>query len=156
MLLFTALYLVSFSATGETLNGKVVAAPDANTIIVLDNDYLRQKVTLKSVHMPKGKAVLAGIAQQFLWTLLHGKPVRVEWQSWDKYGRRVGRIFLEDKDVALVFLREGFARVNTSRSTQDNSVELESYLLAEQEARGQGLGVWRESILMRGREANPQ
>ncbi len=110
MLLLTALYFMSFSATGETLNGKVVAVPDANTIIVLDNDYLRQKVTLKSVHMPKGKAVLAGIAQQFLWTLLHGKPVRVEWQSWDKYGRRVGRVFLEDKDVALIFLREGFAR----------------------------------------------
>ena len=80
MLLFIPLHLMSFRTTRETLIGKVVVVPDASHYRP-GQRLPAPKVTPKSIRMPEGKAVLAGKARQFIWSLLHGKSVRVEREA---------------------------------------------------------------------------
>ena len=77
--------------------------PDGNTIIVLDADYLRRKVTFKSIRAAQRNDVFAKRAKQYLSPLVYGKQVRVDWDPWDRYGRMVGRVLVEEKDVACAF-----------------------------------------------------
>src|SRR6266581_4773152 len=109
---FVTLSLLSAVASADTIVGKVVAVADANTIVVVDSEYLRQKIRIRSIRAPQKNEPLADEVKNYLSTLLLGKRVTVYWDTWDRYGRMMGKVVTDEGDVAALLLESGMAALN--------------------------------------------
>lgn len=76
---------------------------------------------------------------QFTDTLVFRKTVTVNPRSVDRYGRLVARVLVDGRDVSLALVQAGFAWHYT-RYSRDGALAD-----AEKIARGQRLGLWRDS-----------
>nr|MCR5752620.1 thermonuclease family protein [Kiritimatiellia bacterium] len=71
-------------------------------------------------------------------SLVFGRDVRVRYKSRDKYGRIIGTVFVDGRDVNLEMLRAGFA---WHYKYYDSNPE---YDAAEASARAARIGLWQD------------
>jgi endonuclease YncB( thermonuclease family) len=74
-------------ALAETIEGKVVAVSDGDTITVLDRTHRQIKIRLSGIDAPEKKQAFGQRSKQNLSGLVFNKEVRVEWHKRDKYKR---------------------------------------------------------------------
>ena len=67
------------------------------------------------------------------------------WREHDNYGRMIGHVWLEDIDVALRQVCDGYAWVFRRYADQMTARESKAYDECEQTARNQRRGLWRDS-----------
>lgn len=91
-------------AQAETLVGRVVKITDGDTVTVLDARQTQHKVRLAGIDAPESKQ-----SKEHLSSLLAGQQVEVDWHKHDRYGRIVGRIITNGRDVNLAQVRAGLA-----------------------------------------------
>jgi endonuclease YncB( thermonuclease family) len=131
-------FAISFrvDAAEEDLVGKCTAVTDGDNITIVDENNLAHDVRLGAIDAPEGSQEFSKEARANLSKLVLGKNVRLQQTDVDNYGRLVGRVFLNDKNINLQQVRDGCAwrYVEFDKAGE--------YRDAEIEARRKKRGLW--------------
>jgi endonuclease YncB( thermonuclease family) len=87
----------------------VVGVSDGDTITVLDASNKQHKIRLIGIDEPESNQDYGSRAKQSLSDLVFGKTVTVESLKKDKYGRVLGRVAIDGKDVGQEQINRGVA-----------------------------------------------
>ena len=138
-LFLLSLLLLSLTLFSAEIIGKVVSVSDGDTITVLDDmDKGRFRIRLDKIDAPEKKQAFGNKAKQYLSTLIYGKQVKIRFKKIDNYGRILGIVYLDGKEINLQMVQDGLA---WHYRHYDNT---ESYITAEQIARANKKGLWIE------------
>lgn len=80
------------------ISGKVVAVPDGDTIKVLDSRNRQHKVHLLGIDAAEKPQPFGNASRKHLASLVAGKEVRVESSKKDRYGRLLGKVWVQPGD----------------------------------------------------------
>lgn len=137
-ILFLAFVLVISTAvqSAEDLYGVVVSIADGDTVTIKANDSTH-KIRLAEIDTPERDQPYGLAATSALTDLLLGHQVRVKVvKENDQYGRVIGRVFIEQKDVSAHMVKQGHAMVYRRYLTD------KSLLVLEANAKYKKLGLW--------------
>src|SRR5262249_704895 len=87
----------------------VLCVSDGETITVLDADNRQHRVRLMGIDAPEINQDFGRRAKQSLSDLVFGKTVTVTSRKKDKYGRKLGEVTLDGKDINLEQVQRGMA-----------------------------------------------
>ena len=104
---FLALWLGVAQAAG--LSGKVIRVSDGDSITVLDSGNQQHKIRLMGIDAPEKGQPFGTKSRESLSSMVAGRQVTVTWQKKDRYGRVLGVVFADSRDVGLVQIERGFA-----------------------------------------------
>lgn len=146
--------MASTAAATGWLRGKVKAVPSGDSLVIVGSSKAdippEKTITLSSLIAPKlaRRGTLdepfAWESREFLRKLCIGKDVtfRVDY-TVPSIGREFGSVFLGDKNVSLLVVSEGWAKV---REQVQQKAEVSPFLAElqrlEEQAKQQGLGRW--------------
>jgi len=135
--------LISFLA-GPALadiTGNVVRVLDGDTIIVQDAGE-KHRVRLTGIDAPESKQDHGNNSRRYLAVIIDGKDVKIQGAKRDRYGRLLGKVVYQGKDINLHMVEEGHAwwyrRYKGSQSRSDQK----AYRQGEDMARSAKLGLW--------------
>lgn len=129
------LLLLPISVIADTLEGKVVGIADGDTLTLLAHN-MQYRVRLAEIDAPERGQPHGNSARQALSDKVFRKTVQVEVIDRDRYGRLVGRIQLDGRDINREMVSEGHAWVYR-RYLRDTTL-----LDDENAARTAGHGLW--------------
>ena len=151
-LLLSTLTLASASELIRTVTGTVTKVSDGDTIHVTTPEQTKLRVRLYGIDAPEtpkinqrtGKVNKPGQPYgEESWKALEGKimgkQVRLEILDIDKYRRMVCMVWLDDRNINLEMVREGYAEAFTEYLKPPYRAE---FMKAEQEARSGGKNIW--------------
>ncbi len=139
------LVFLSLAAFGDTLTGKVGRVVDGDALYVLDANYKDHKIRLAGIDAPERRQAYGLASRKHLASIVAGKQVTVEYQKRDRYGRIVGKVLLDGIDVCLEQVKAGFAWHYKKYQHEQSLEDRELYADAENKARNERLGLWREN-----------
>ncbi|MGZ8270639.1 MAG: thermonuclease family protein [Methylophilus sp.] len=129
-------------AYAEILAGRVVGVADGDTITVLDSTHIQHKVRLRGIDAPEKKQAFGNVSKKSLSDMVFNQLVDVDWHKEDRYGRKVGKVIVNNKDVNLEQIKRGLAWLYKKYQRELTQSDRISYEQAEQEAIGSHLGLW--------------
>jgi endonuclease YncB( thermonuclease family) len=129
---------------GQTLSGRVVAIADGDTITVLDSTDTQHRIRLVGIDAPELDQSFGSQSKQNLSEMIFGKEVTVLYQKTDQYGRMVGKILLEGKDINLEQVKAGMAWHYKFYENEQTPEDRDAYAKAEEEARAARRGLWQD------------
>ncbi|MGV8120435.1 MAG: thermonuclease family protein [Candidatus Xenobiia bacterium LiM19] len=136
LVIILAVFLLSASPLfAESFTGKCVGVSDGDTIKVLNN-RVQVKVRLEGIDAPELHQDFGRKAKQFTSALVFGKTVTINTVTIDRYGRTVGRVIVNGKDVSLELVKAGLAWHYTHYSDDPALAK------AEKVARAGKKGLW--------------
>jgi endonuclease YncB( thermonuclease family) len=135
--LFVCLLLAAISGAQESV--KVVGVSDGDTVKVLTSEKKELRVRLDGIDAPESAQPFGSASKKWLSDQVFGKTVKLYPKELDRYGRTVGRIEIDGKNVNLASVRAGMAW--WYRQYAPASKELKA---AEAEARAAKRGIWSE------------
>ncbi len=138
-------FLLSLPAFADSLTGKVVKITDGDTLYVLDANYKDHKIRLAGIDAPERRQAYGLASRKHLASIVAGKQVTVEYQKRDRYGRIVGKVLLDGIDVCLEQVKAGLAWHYKKYQHEQSAEDRELYADAENKARNERLGLWREN-----------
>ena len=136
--------LFPFGVSADTLNGKVVKITDGDTLVVLDADNTQHKIRLSGIDAPESNQPFGKRSKEALSALVAGQRVEVDWHKHDRYGRIVGKVIAQGKDVNLDQVRTGMAWWYRKYANEQSLVDQGIYAAAEAKARVTGVGLWTD------------
>ena len=98
MIIPALLLVLSFGTHADTITGRVVGVADGDTVTVLDADKVQHKIRLAGIDAPEKAQAFGTRSKQNLSDLVFGKDVRVDWDKRDRYGRIVGKVWVQPSD----------------------------------------------------------
>jgi endonuclease YncB( thermonuclease family) len=140
----TIFLLLTINLQAGTLQGKVVSVADGDTLTVLDDKKTQHKIRLQGIDAPEKAQAFGQKSKQSLNQLVHSKMVTVEFEKKDKYGRTVGKVLLNGTDVCLEQIKLGMAWHYKQYQSEQSKEDREIYAQAEQLAKSQAIGLWRD------------
>lgn len=143
----TAVLLLSclcLPAIAATYTGRVVSISDGDTLTVLDAGQRQRKIRLAGIDAPERRQAWGERARQFLGQRVHQRIVRIETGKTDRYGREVGKVWLDGEDVNLALVRAGLAWHYRAYAREQAVQDRLGYARAEQEAREERRGLWSD------------
>ena len=126
------------NSSSSDLVGRVVKVSDGDTITVLDASKTQQKIRLQGIDAPEKGQAFGKASGKFLAGLVAGRDVKVQWSKKDRYGRILGTVYVDGREVNLEMLRAGMA---WHYKKYDSTL---AYAQAETEARAAKRGLWQE------------
>ena len=117
---------------------KVVGVHDGDTITGLDDSKTQFKIRLDAIDAPELGQPFGQASKKALSEKVFGKDVVVIAKTKDKYGRTVGHVMIDGRDVNLEMLEEGMA---WHYEKYDHNKRLRE---AEQSARAANKGLWTD------------
>lgn len=146
MRLFIALLLALFFsfAAAETLEGRVVAVIDGDTVDVL-NGRTMTRVRIAGIDAPEKRQPYGMAAKQRMSDLVMGKDVSVEHTKADRYKRIVGVVRVAGMDAGLELVQGGLAWHYKKYEREQSDADRVAYSRAEYSAKSAGAGLWRDS-----------
>jgi endonuclease YncB( thermonuclease family) len=142
-LLVTLLYL-SASAQQQSITGKVVGVSDGDTITVLDASNRQHKVRLEGIDAPESAQDYGSRAKQSLSDLVFGKTVTVISSKKDKYGRVLGKVTLDGKNINLEQVNRGMAWFYRYYAKELKPEDATAYEQAKAQARKERRRLWAD------------
>ena len=125
------------SLDAKELSGKVIDIADGDTLTIKTGSkktLIRLgEIDAPEYHQPWGKAARRALSKK-----VNRKSVMVEVQDVDRYGRRVGKVWYQQRDINREMVREGHAMVYR-RFMYDRTLFND-----EAHARANKLGLWRQ------------
>ena len=161
---------IACPAASADVIGKVVRVADGDTISVLDANQQLYKVRLAGIDAPEKAQPFGDVSREHLASLLAGKEVRVEFSKTDRYGRLLGKVWVQPADcpgcgktldanhAQIAF---GMAWWYQYYASEQPPADRELYKSAVNTARRKGLGLWSEPNAVppwawrRGQRTNP-
>jgi endonuclease YncB( thermonuclease family) len=128
----------------QTLIGTVVRVADGDTITVLDSAHHQYRIRLQGIDAPEKGQAFGNASRKHLADLVGGKAVIVRWTKHDRYGRIVGTVFIDDRDVDLEQVKTGMAWFYRYYQSELTPEDRKRYAQAEDEARAAKLGLWQD------------
>ncbi len=136
----------SADASGnQTLSGRVVRIADGDTVTVLDSSNTQHRIRLEGIDAPESHQAFGAQSKQSLSQMVFDKDVTVVYQKTDQYGRLVGKITLDGKDVNLEQVKTGMAWHYKEYEREQTPVDRDLYAKAQDEARAARRGLWQDA-----------
>ncbi len=136
----------------KELEGQVVGISDGDSFTLLVGD-VQYRVRLSGIDTPERGQPHANAARSALSDLIFRKHVRVESRKTDRYGRIIGRVWVQPGDcprcgrtldVSLALLTTGMAWWYRYYADEQPEQERGQYEFAEFEAKAKGAGLWKD------------
>jgi endonuclease YncB( thermonuclease family) len=118
--------------------GRVVSVADGDTITVLDAAKTQYKVRLDAIDAPELGQPFGQASKKALSEMVFGQDVVVIRKTTDRYGRTVGHVLIDGRDVNLAMLEAGMA---WHYKEYDKNKRLAAAEIAAKEAK---IGLWRD------------
>jgi len=149
------LLAIALQAGAAELDGRVVSVADGDTITVLDADRVQHRIRLAGIDAPEKRQPFGQRSKQRLSDVVFGRPVRVEWFKADRYGRKVGTVWVADPgcgrpdcpktlDANLAQITTGMAWWYRAYAKEQTAEDRYRYEFAESEARARRAGLWSD------------
>lgn len=119
---------------------------DGDTITVLDAGKVQHKVRLAGIDAPEKAQPFGQRSRESLEDLVAGRTVIVETHKKDRYGRYVGKVIVNSRDVNLEQIRRGMAWFYREYAHEQSAADRQSYDQAETDARSSHFGLWAEKV----------
>jgi endonuclease YncB( thermonuclease family) len=147
MLRIIALLLLALAcpSNAETITGRVVGIADGDTITVLDADKVQHKIRLAGIDAPEKKQAFGNRSKESLSALAFDRTVDVETSKRDRYGRQIGKVLVNGRDVNLVQVERGMAWFYRKYQREQSPNDQRLYDAAEDAARAGKRGLWRDA-----------
>jgi micrococcal nuclease len=123
-----------------------ITVTDGDTITVTQNGF-KSTIRLVGIDAPEkshGKhqtgQPFSQTSTKYLVSLVLNNHVDIVSYGTDRYGRRLGVVYIDGKNVNLEMVRSGLAEVYRGRPAK--GFDNEPYQKAEDAARRSGLGMW--------------
>ncbi len=133
------------TAHAETITGRVVGVADGDTITVLDADKVQHKIRLSGIDAPERKQPFGNRSKESLSALAFDKTVNVETEKRDRYGRQIGKVLVNGRDVNLVQVERGMAWFYRQYQREQSPQRPKAVRGAEDAARAGKRGLWRDA-----------
>ena len=142
ILLVAIFFLTPYSVFAWS--GKVVNVSDGDTAKIVRSDTSEQvKVRFAGIDSPEKKQAYGQAAKKYVNGLIAGKIVRVEPVATDRYGRTVGYIWLNSKEINLKIVAAGYAWMYRQYSPKPKN-RAARYHNAEASAKVRKAGLWQD------------
>ncbi len=147
------LLFLAFGAHADTLTGRVVGVADGDTVTVLDADRQQHKIRLQAIDAPEKAQPFGERSKQNLSRMVFGKDVRVEWEKRDRYGRIVGKVWVQPADCPTcpMTLDAGHAQITVGLAwwfrkyaNEQSPEDRCAYEFSEHEAKAKRVGLWSD------------
>jgi endonuclease YncB( thermonuclease family) len=99
--LLATLLCLSAVAQPQIITGKVVGVSDGDPITMLDEQKRQHKIRLDGIDAPESSQDFGSRSKQSLSDLVFGSVVTVNSSKKDRYGRTVGKVTLNGRDINL-------------------------------------------------------
>ena len=135
------------------IEGRVVGVTDGDTIKVLDANSTQHKIRLTGIGAPEKKQPYGKASREHLASMVAGKDVFVESNNNDRYGRVLGKVWVQPADCPKcgktldanhAQLLAGMAWWYRYYAKQQSPEDRGRYESAEDEAKARGWGLWTE------------
>src|SRR5438477_4011172 len=130
------------SQSGQVLTGHVVRVADGDTVTVLDATNTQHRIRLQGIDAPELHQAFGTQSKKNLSELIFDKDVSVIYDKTDQYGRLVGKILLDGKDINLEQVKAGMAWHYKEYEREQSPEDRELYARAEEDARSARRGLW--------------
>ncbi len=139
-----ALSILTTAIHAETLTGRVVGLTDGDTLTLLDTTNTQHKIRLAGIDSPEKNQPFGQHCKKSLSDLAYDRVATIETSKLDRYGRAIGKVWVESQDVNLEQIRRGcgwhYKKYQNEQSPEDRL----SYNSAEELARANRVGLWVE------------
>ena len=129
-------------SVADELKGKVVKVVDGDTLhINITGGKKKQRLRFQGIDAPETAQPHGKKSAAFLADLLLKKEVTIKTdpkRQYDQYGRMLGKVYIDGKDVELIMLSEGMAWHYKYHNKE------KQYADAEQSARAAKKGLWKD------------
>ena len=130
--------------TTKSVSGKVVKIADGDTITILDAQNIQHKIRLQGIDAPERIQDFGAVSREHLGSLVFGKYVKIEYDKVDWRGRLIGKVWIDGNDECLEQLKAGLAWHYKEFEREQTPADRQLYANAEQEARAQKRGLWKD------------
>lgn len=137
-MLIALLCCIAWSAQAETFSAKVIVVMDGDTVMVLRGGQ-KFKIRMANIDAPEKDQAYGPQARNSLLEMLSMKQVQVDSQAVDQYGRIVGLISVDGRNVNEEQVRRGMAWEYSHYHSDRGYIALQS---AAQQARR---GLWEQA-----------
>ena len=152
----TLIALAAWSASAETITGRVVGVADGDTVTVLDADRTQHKIRVAGINAPEKNQAFGQRSKASMSDLVFGKDVVVKSNKRDRYGRLVGKVLVavpycavstcpKTLDAGLAQITAGMAWWYRQYAREQSAEDASTYEVAEQAARDRRVGLWRDA-----------
>ena len=150
-LLPVVLLLIASATQASTIMGLVVGIADGDSITVLDANFEQHKIRLQGIDAPERAQPFGQRSKENLSRLAFNKDVRVEWSKRDRYGRKIGKVWVQPVscptcamtlDVGHQQITVGLAWWYRKYAGEQSPEDRGAYEFSEQEARAKRVGLW--------------
>lgn len=131
----------------ERFQARVVVVQDGDTVDVADASGRRHRIRFFGVDAPEiahdGRPAQPGGVEASTWVSarISGRSVLVEIVDHDRWGREVGRVFVDGEDLNLALLQAGWGWAYRQYLREPFRAP---YIAAEEAARREGRGIWSD------------
>lgn len=132
-------------APNSSFNGHVVSVADGDTIVVVDDAKRSYEIRLQGIDAPEGGQAFGEGSRQNLSGLVIEKEVTVAWSKRDRYGRIVGQVSSNGRDICLEQIKAGMAWHYKYFQSEQTAEDRKLYADAEVEARASRVGLWADA-----------
>ncbi|WP_210461825.1 thermonuclease family protein [Pantoea ananatis] len=136
--LIAVLLLITFFSYAGEFSGRVIRVIDGDTIEVLQA-YRTVRIRLQNIDAPEKKQAFGSWSSDRLKMLLAGRMVTVTYSECDRYGRILGRVSADGKDVSAYMVSAGAAWVYGRYNTDPTLSSL------QHQAQAARRGLWADS-----------
>lgn len=128
-------FFFASASFGEAIYGVVVKVADGDTISIVGDDGIKQRIRLLHIDAPEKKQSESSETFEVLAEKILDKTVRVEYEKKDLYGRILGDVYLDERWINQEMVSEGLAWQNRLYSDQLQN--------EEKKARSMRRGIWK-------------
>ena len=122
----------------------MVGITDGDTVTVLDANLQQHKIRLAGIDAPESYQAFGSRSTENVATLSFNKTVTVEWKKKDRE-RLIGKVLINGVDINLAQVRAGMAWWYVKYAKEQSPEDRHLYDQAEQQARAQRVGLWRDA-----------
>lgn len=133
---YISIIALLFCLSNLAQSGKVVKIKDGDTIVTLDEKNVMHTIRVADIDCPEHGQPFSEKAKLFVSNEIFGKYVTIKFKEIDKYGRTIGLVLYEDKNLSLELLKNGLAW-HYSYFSDDKEMAL-----LEKEAKENKIGLW--------------
>lgn len=144
LLILIACWSISDLLHAQSIQGLVVSIADGDTLTVLDAQKMQHKIRLAGIDTPERHQPFGQRAREALSTLVFQKVVLVLTEKKDRYGRWVGKVIIDGRDVNLALVVDGWAWHYKKYAREQSASDRLLYASAEEDARSQHRGLWSD------------
>ncbi len=129
---------------GKIVSGKVLRVVDGDTVHLQDQNGLKHKIRLLGIDAPESQQAYGKQSAEWLTKQIGSHMIEAMLTGKDRYGRDIGTLLLNGKDLNLESVRQGNAWWYKQYAKQQTPEDQALYAQAEKEAQKRRLGLWSD------------